>query len=87
MKKTIFIFSLLFTVLSASAADYSLWERSLQNSLTFSGDVEVTSVAEQSNGTQFVIFEVTSYGEMRDSWCVMEGRDILQCMDNWFARN
>lgn len=70
---------------SLFAADYSFYESTLQSKLAFSGEVEVTNVVSQENG-EFVTMEVTSYGETRTNWCLFEGAEIVQCMDNWFYK-
>lgn len=70
---------------SLFAADYSFYESTLQNKLAFAGQVEVTNVVSQENG-EFVTIEVTSYGETRENWCLFQGSEIVQCMDNWFYK-
>jgi hypothetical protein len=65
------------------AADYSYFEKIIQKDLASSGVVEVTRVTNQGP-RDFVEIDVTSYGETRQSWCVVEEGIVLQCRDNWF---
>lgn len=83
------IFGLLCFILTLNtfAADYSLYENILQSKLGFAGKVEVNDVKETTKGRTFVSVDVTSYGETRPNWCIFEGTEVLQCMDNWFYKN
>ena len=82
------IITALFILLNVQtfAADYSYYENLLQKKLGFSGVVEVTNVTNQGP-REFVTVDVTSYGETRESWCVVEEGVVLQCMDNWFHQD
>jgi|GEM_PF-5867548 len=76
--------AILFLLSSQSfAADYSYFENLLQSKLGFSGEVKVTRVNSQDNG-DIVIHEVTSYGETRQNWCLIDQGEVVQCMDNWY---
>ena len=55
----------------------------LQEKLSFSGTVEVTTVADAYVG-YVVQFEVTSYGETRPNWCYIVDTEIVECQDDWF---
>jgi hypothetical protein len=66
------------------AADFSHFERLIERKMG-AGTVQVTNVT--SHGpTDFVTFEMMSFGELQESWCVVKGNEAVQCMDDSIHR-
>lgn len=88
MKKTIFLFLSLLTLLGTTNSAFaenltSRYMLLLQTKLSFSGFVEVTDVVESREG-HMVTFEVTSYGDTRGNWCYIVDFELVECREDWF---
>ncbi|GEM_PF-4529155 len=80
--KFVLLTLLLLTSNLTLASNQELVEK-LENSLTFSGYVEVENVTKASIYT-VVEFYVGAYGEERFTSCVLKYDKLISCKDDWF---